>query len=309
MSDENPCRFKKVCKNCLKVGVDERPHMCIAIKCADYIICPKCKRNKTIPEGREFCYECLGISKSAEIKRRVAELSNGNVSMSSGVSGIRVVDGKITPPGTPPPGLNEDEILYYKSRWDDYKGYYRDPSAYFVCHLIILEEINITHLTDRLLATQLERQADIAKAHHTCVNTMKLLKDQLPDREAEEEMDDDKTIAAIYDDYCKEKKVRSIGGVSRLLSPEALALAPQLLFKIDPRTLLKRCGYKEIDIESVVEFINEIPEESKPSPEALLEFFGFKLKDEYALEYDSPLVDNINIEEEEEDDVHEKMET
>lgn len=295
--DINPCIFKKVCKKCLKVQVDERPVMCEALKCEYYTPCSKCSKNRKLTEIGK-CNVCSGISpqdsarlRNEAIKERKESIELGRVP----IAGV-TINTKITSPGTPPQGLNSGQVEYYKSRWNDYKGYYRDPSAYFVCHLIILEEINISSLTDKMLETALERRADIGRSVTASISTMKMLKDQLPDREAEEEMDENKTIAAIYDAWLQEKKFRTKSGVSRILSPEAIALAPELTFKIDPHKLLERCGFKEIQIENAIDLIEQIPEDIQDSPESILEFFGFKLRDEYALEYDNPLVENINPE-------------
>lgn len=300
MSDDNPCRFKVACRKCLKVQIAERPNMCAALKCPDFKPCPDCGKNKSLYPETGKCYPCSGISKADASNLQYHDIINRKNAVVSGTAPVagRQINNRITPPGTPPPGLSEDHVAYYKSRWEDYKGYYRDPSAYFVCHLIILEEINISSLTESLLGTQNERRDTIARALHTSITTMKTLKDQLPDREAEEEMDENKTIAAMYEEYVKNKKSRTINGVSRILSPEAIALAPELTFKIDPRQLLERCGFKEMDIEEAMSLLEKTPEDIQDSPVRVLEFFGFRLKDEYAMEFDSPLIENINPEEE-----------
>lgn len=290
----NVCQFKQVCIHCTKTQPDDRPHLCIAIQCEDYKVCPKCGMNRTLHEthdGQKLCKKCFGgyaklgtRSSKAEIKDR----EESGVAMihtaSDNIHGVEIRQITVTPPGIPPPELNQDEKDYYNKRWNEYKGYYRNPKAYFICHQMILEELNLNYLAAKILCSRGEAESAFVRERQHSINTLRLLNEQLPDKEAEDVQDDEKSLAMIYDAYCREKQKRSVNGVSRILSQEAIALAPRLEFPIDPSELLKRCGFKIEEVSDVLSRIENIPLDKEPVD--ILEFFGFQIKEEYALPYE-----------------------
>ena len=82
-------------------------------------------------------------------------------------------------------------------------------------------------------------------------------------------------MAMVYQAYCEEKELMSKGGVSRVLSQEAIALAPVLPFDVDINELLTSLGYKlakHVDCAKALKFNN--------ASEAL-EFFEFDLDEDF----------------------------
>lgn len=285
------CDFKKVCNSCTKAEVSERPSMCILLQCPHYTRCSICGMNRKLNDAG-LCLDCSGQSKVSQnaIPGKARREANAKVPSllqeEDGVITSRPVT--LTEPGTPPLELQVLEKSYYQKRWKEYKGYYRNPAAYFICHMMILEEINLTFMNSRMLETRGELQHQYASERQRSITVLKLLKEQLPEREMEEVMDDEKAIASIYEAYIQEKQVRYAGGVARLLSPEAIALAPALTFPLDPRELLTRCGFDIVNIEQALEKIDFQEIATEKTPEEVLEFFGFYLREEYAMPYIVP---------------------
>lgn len=294
MSD---CIFKQVCRTCNKVDVIDRPSVCEAMECPDYIPCPKCGQNRTLhqlQDGSKVCKKCAETSKvgiKSQIKVAAEMQSSGIVAISS-PDATKVIKATITPPGTPPPELSEAEKEYYNRRWEDYKGYYRNPSAYHVCHMLILIEIHINYLNTKLINSRGELQAETSRDIQVALNMKKLLNDQLPEKEAEDVMDDEKAIAMIYENYIKEKKLRTLGVVSRVFRKDTLALAPKMTFEINPNELLERCGFSVVEIERVLPKIKEFA--SEKTPEEILEFFGFHLDEKYAMDYEVAQIEDFD---------------
>jgi hypothetical protein len=291
----NICTFKKVCNSCTKADLADRPSMCILIKCPYYKLCSLCGNNRKLND-RGLCIDCSGESKvgqnaipSQARKAAAKAVSTGETNITREENGVLVAHSvSITEPGVPPPELQGREVTYYQKRWSEYKGYYRNPAAYFICHMMILEEINLAFMNSRMLETRGELQQQYASERQRSITVLKLLKEQLPEREMEEVMDDEKAIASIYETYLQEKQIRYMGGVARLLSPGAIALAPSLTFPLDPRELLTRCGFDIVDIEQALEKIDYQPIAKERTPEEVLEFLGFFLKEEYAMPYVVP---------------------
>lgn len=285
---DNPCRFKRVCVNCMKADMDSRPAMCIALKCEHYELCPVCKENRSLHGERRICKNCLGItsesSKSiignanSELKAREATKT---ATVHTSTSSPLVVS--ITPPGTPPPEFNDNQKNYYNDRWRQYEGYYRNPAAYFICHMLIIEEINLTYLNSLMILSRGEMQFEHTKERQQSIQMLKILNEQLPERESQDIMDDEKALSQIYESYCKEKRIRSAAGVSRIFSPDAVALIPELAFKFDAKMILEKCGYKLEDLDAVLSRLEQMPIDR--TPEEILKFFGYKLKEEYAMPY------------------------
>lgn len=284
---DNPCIYKRVCRSCTKTEEADRPVACIAIQCVDYELCAGCNQNRTLHGERRLCKVCLGASveivrDSTKKEQKKRKNENRMTFVSTGNQDREIV---ITPPGVPPKELNDNEVEYYNVRWEQYKGYYRNPQAYFICHMIILEEINLTYLNSKLLSVRGEAANEYSKERQQSIKVLETLSEQLPDKEAEDVQDDEKALCSIYETYCEEKKKRAPGGVGRILSQAAVALAPNLDFKLNPRELLRRCGFREEDIDIAVSKIAEVPDESR-TPEDILKFFGFELNEEYAMPFE-----------------------
>lgn len=280
---KNPCTHKRVCRDCNKVAVNERPLGCSAIKCEDYKPCPGCGLNKTLHVALnrgELCSNCVSAPViNKEVKSMVSKTEDGKLNLDK--ANIPGLVHSITLPGVCPDALQEHEKEYYRERWDEYKGYYRNPAAFFNCHQLILMEIHSQYLNDQLMQARGELHQTLSRDLQVMTNLRKLVTDQLPDREAADVMDDEKSLSVIYDNYVKEKKTRSLGPVSRIFRRDTLALAPNLFFPIDPKLLLEQCGFKLIDIERVLPKIKEFAGEK--TPEEILEFFGFNLHEEFAI--------------------------
>lgn len=310
MSEEftvNPCSFKTVCINCNKVRKEDRPSVCESLNCSDYNPCPDCGMNKTLHQstsGRMICKHCLKTNPSEirqELKKKLASKVGSEAEVSTGNLTLRKI--KITPPGTPPQGLDSSEVEYYNRRWEEYSGYYRNPAAYFICHMIIIEEINLTYLNAQRIISRGELNAEISRAYSASILHMKQLNDQLPEKEAEDVMDSEKSISVIYKRYMEIAGRKKINGVVRVFSSEAIALAPNLTFPVDPVELLKRCGYSITNPSELIAAIKlDHKKASEKTPKEILEFFGFKLDEQYAMKFEKAKeVENIEYEEEEYD--------
>lgn len=295
----NPCRFKAVCHKCKKVDQEDRPNLCVALRCPEYLPCPDCGMNRTLHSsetGRSLCKECWKKFPT-ELATMLAGKKEGDQrEVSTGNSQVKKVT--ITPPGTPPPEFTEDEKGYYRTRWQDYEGHFRNPVAVFNCHMLIIEEINLLHINSDILKNRGELQYERMKERDASVRVMESLTKLLPERESEEIMDDEKSLAMIYESYVQEKGLRQVGKISRLLTPEAIALAPVLPFPIDPKELLQRYGYTLAEAEEAAKGVLDY---TKLTSDQLLEFFGFRINEEYALPPDSPLIEFSSLQDEETD--------
>jgi len=280
---QNPCTFKTVCKTCRFVkNVNDRPLLCKESSCPEYTPCSKCGKNVALYKDKK-CAGCtkedaapttedLGVSSKETFspgKQDVPASKNGRVF-------------SVTVPGQAPPEYNEEEKSYYERQWLEYEGYYRDPSAYPVCHAIILGEIELNHVNSQLINIRYEEDQKILesidKRQERIINTIAKLRAALPAKEAIELSEDEKAISAIYERYAQEQLKRRVGNVSRVLSPEAVALAPCLPFPVGLADILTRLGYKSVDIENAfrqVEQAQYLPKD----PKTLLEALGMILSE------------------------------
>lgn len=272
MSDRNPCSFKKACIHCNVVEIGDRPIMCGQIECKDYTPCKKCKRNCNLNE-LGVCAFCRKGKDSAQSED---ELSEDNIEMP-----VQENDpDEMCTPGIPPEYLSETQQMYYAQQWDSYSGYYRDPTAYIICHYIILEEINLNYLTKMIMQRRGDMRDRLQRLKQTSISTLKDLRSQLPEKEALELSDDEKYVAMIADAYIKEKNLRSTGKVSRVFSDEAIALAPVLPHRANLQQMIENCGYTVETPEGALALLDSVPE----TPEELLNVFGFKVGEKYALD-------------------------
>jgi hypothetical protein len=299
----NICGYKQCCAACTKVHIDERPSMCDAIGCEDYLPCPSCGKNRTLHDlnGKKLCKQCHSQSeaearklvgqKSAAIKNGQQEVSSGNGAHAGTDAAFNATGGKVrtvtmSPPGTPPSELTAIERNYYEQRWKEFKGYYRNPSAYFVCHTIIIEEINLNYLNEKQIMCRGEMQAEIGNARSASLRMLELLNKQLPAKESEDEAEDENFLSKVYQRYVEAKSKRSLKGISRVFSSEAVAMAPELTFPIDPADLMTRCGWtlqEALDIAKHITLDDNIAKTK--TPKELLEYFGIRLDEQYAMKY------------------------
>lgn len=290
----NPCIFKRQCKECTIANMDDRPSMCAAIRCEHFTPCKDCKDNKTL-DANGLCNAC---AKNRNKKPVIARMASGDlaevpvayaVALQSGAAipdtvpdDFPVRQLSVTIPGTPPGECSEPEKEYYLSQWDQYVTFYRDPTAKAVVHNIIILEIELNWLVNYIT---IKRGAAPNKEYENqrsrIIHNLTELHGMLPKKEATDESDDERFFSMVYQRYCEERKLRSIGKVSRLISPEALALAPQLYFPVDPQRILTNLGYKTVDAIAACDHIvlDDLPDD----PKQMLEWMGFFLNEQYAM--------------------------
>lgn len=285
----NPCIFKRQCKECTKTDLDDRPAMCASLRCEYYTPCKKCGDNKTLND-KGLCNVCV---KGHDQKPVIARMASGDLvqvakgqaealQSSPDASDVPHRTLSVTIPGTTPAECSESEKEYYNVQWKDYTSYYRDPTAKAIVHNIILLEIElnwlVSHITNQRGAVPLkEFEAQRTRTIHNLTE----LHGMLPKREATDESDDERFFSMVYERYIQEKKLRYVGKVARIISPEALALAPHLDFPVDPQRLLSNLGYRTLDIVEACDHIvlEDLPEQ----PTQMLEWMGFFLNEQYAL--------------------------
>lgn len=281
--NQNPCTYKPICKTCKWVeAVEDRPALCIRLSCEHYTPCAKCGKNAPLYKDKK----CSACSKEKEASKVAppepyTEVSAANLPDVASRFNGNAIEREIsfTVPGQCPPEYNDEERAYYENQWEEYQGYFRDPSAYPIVHSIILMEIELSHINTRIINSGSEDAiVNLEKRRLKLVETMDRLRRSLPERESLELSDDEKAIAAIYERYAEERLRRRIGGVSRVLTPEAIALAPRLPYKLNLSSILLKLGYRAIDIEAALQLV--IPPDQLPKdPVLLLEALGIFLRE------------------------------
>jgi len=289
----NPCSYKTACKRCNKVSKEDRPGLCEALECIYYTPCSKCglNVNKVDPSlghcGDKNCEYLKSINDDSDIiSELITDLDIEDEDDAGDISDTRGMP--ISLPGTPPDDLTNEEKIYFQRRWDEYEGYYRNPVAYVICHNMILEEIRLAYVTTSILRSRGERLSDLENQKTAIYTNLKKLKDQLPEKESEKLSDDEKSIGVLYEKYCEERDFIRTGKATRVLTQDAIALAPELVIKIDPYELLINCGFSIEDSKKAAEKVIS-NEDVKLSGLDLLTFLGYKLKEEYAMPTDSTL--------------------
>lgn len=303
----NPCTFKRRCIACKIVERDDRPTGCANMECEFYTPCSLCGMNVNIDPDIGHCDEpenCRYKKLSGEVEhlktaagRDVVEVSKSSshpkmqeIEKSQARRLSTVKKRKVTKPGEPPSGLTEEEKEYYLSRWEDYEGYYRDPAAYLICHAMILEEIRLDWVQEELFNLRGEANEAKEKEKQRIYENLNNLKRQLPEKDSQKLSDDEKAIGMIYDTYCKEiKKIRR-GGVTRVLSPEAIALVPELPFQLNPERMLIQCGFELQEAQDAAKKVMT-DKEIKSSGLDTLTFLGFRLKEKYAMPFEGDMSD------------------
>lgn len=294
----NPCTFKQVCNVCTMVAIEGRPDQCLGLECPEYKPCKKCGMNRDL-DGNGLCKVSCSRKKIEQVLVRNAEgkaelvadvpptnwqLGDGTGRAITPTGGATAggIDIKITLPGTAPDHYTQAEKDFYNEHWEMYKGYYRDPTCYTIVHNLILLEVELNFVTGWLNQARTGFDKTNEARRSAIINSMDKLRGQLPQKEMQEMTDDEKSLAMIYDRYLSEKKLRYVSGVSRMISPEAIALAPVMPFKMDLFAILKRMGYTPMDIMQALEKCydtDEIPQD----PGKMLEWMGIFLKEQYAM--------------------------
>jgi len=303
----NPCIFKPACNSCIMTAAEDRPTMCVSLRCPEFTPCKKCGNNKRL-DANKLCNDCV----KAAGKRPVlaTDPTSGQVVEVQASHAAAVAEGNgadiptrrlaITPPGTPPGEYTDPEKEYYLGQWNEYINFYRDPTAKALIHNIIILEIELNFLTSWMISRRgTSPSKDLETQRNRVIHNLGELRNQLPQKEANEESDDERFFSMIYEKYCQEKKLRQKGKVSRLLSMEAIALAPNLHFPVDPQKLLTNLGYNLVDAIEACDHIvlDDLPE----NPTKMLEFLGFFLNERYAMPLDNEpeimpeVVPDINI--------------
>lgn len=290
------CSFKKACMMCIKVIAKDRPTLCFKSKCEHYTPCPQCNNNRRLND-HGICAICEKANEEPEevesfyveaVKQDTPKLDISNKKDLVDSPKNRTV----TFPGKAHPDYNEQEREYYDTNWMQYKDYFRDPSAYPLIHKLLMLEIELNTLSNTIvfyrnkegLEDKVSKMEDREKR---LLESIKIIRNQLPEKEAQELTDDEKSIAMICDRFTKFRKTRYQGGVSRILSPQAIALAPVLQFKVNPHDLIRRLGYTAKDIDSVMDILIKLSELPR-DPIELVEFFGMPVKEKVAPnEYDT----------------------
>lgn len=280
---ENPCTFKVQCKTCKLVELDDRPNLCREMACPVYTPCEKCGRNVPIQKDKK-CKNCTKerVAVEPELVAEPPTVSSGKENGKERTHGPPLTRKfSVTVPGTPPPEYNDEERAYYADQWVQYAGYYRDPSAYPIAHNLILLEIEMNHAIAEHIQSRVEGDGNTKTMldRHGKINDMMVkLRSQLPAKEAVELSEDEKAISAIYERWTEEAQKRRIGNVSRVLSPEAVALAPCLPFPVGLADILTRMGYQSISIEQALGKIANV-KDLPADPLLILEALGMLVRE------------------------------
>jgi len=290
MSQPNPCIHKRECKECKIANLADRPSFCIDLACPYYTPCTRCKVNMTL-DSQGLCSRCVKQGRLAQVATAGGEVVEVQHTLAGRLEqedlDVEEVERRtltLTQPGEPPQEYTQGEKEFYQSMWKKYIEYYRDPTAMSLCHNIVILEIELNYQTSHMVSNRSRVTKEQVQSRSRLLRNLKELRDQLPKKEALEQSDDEKFISMIYERYTEEKRKTAVGKITRVLSPEALALAPSLQFPINPVDILKSLGYRMID---AVEAVNHITVDELPTdPKLLLEFFGFFLDEKYAMPLD-----------------------
>lgn len=300
------CSWKAACKSCTAALNHDRPFLCVDLACNHYTPCTRCQNNRILADG--LCNVCIKelrtesqatkgaapikeLGPEGEIVETTADLKQAVVAEELAPEEARTERKlSVSRPGQPPPEYSESEKEIYLSDWAEYQGYYRDPTCKFTLHSIIILQIELNWLLSEMVSRRDTPDKGLEQQRARLVRGLKELRDQLPTKEANEESDDEKFFSTVYQKYIEERGERRIGKVSRVLSPEAVALAPVLHFPMNPQQLLTNLGYRLVDAASACDSImlDDLPKE----PERVLELFGFFLKEKYAAPLDTATVED-----------------
>lgn len=272
--------------------------MCETMECEHYTPCKKCHQNRSLNE-RHVCTYCdrRVVNKEQNDKDLQAMLAEDiEQHIRQGISRDSLDDFNdedddlddytppptkrkrtITQPGEPPDTLNEDAAEYYNRQWKEYYGYFSDPTAMTLVHHLILEEIRLNQVSALVLARSGDHLGH-EKEKQRCLDNIKAIRSQLPQRDAKDISDYEDFMSKIADRYAEEKEQIDVGGISRIFHPESFALAHNIDCGIDPRELLLKAGYSIAETEEAIDKLEQLPED----PVKLLEMLGYPLKEKFA---------------------------
>lgn len=305
---ENPCVFKKVCRECSFCKSDSRPSMCIELACEHYTPCKKCGANRKLDDSKK-CNLCLrkkdrvsddllsgrGRLSSNTAKKEdslldedleenlgsiVDNLTRSLSSKKREKKRDKYKDIKVTMPGTPPTEYSNEEKGYYLMQWKEYADFYSDPTVFPLIHNLIILEIELNYITFRILDTRSEMKESLAKRRTDVIRNIADLRKHLPTEDAMKMSEEESALSTIHDTYIKEAEKRNKGGFKKIFDLPTVALAPVLHFKSDLVELLERCGYEVKDIVELMANIKDRPED----PAELAKAFGFPVDKKYACE-------------------------
>jgi hypothetical protein len=274
---DDPCVFKRACKKCNFVEKGKRPTECIALKCMDYTPCKKCGGNKLI-NSNNICRTCeSGVTESIlrKSKADTAEDISDQINKEMNIVKKR---SNITIPGTPPRDYDETEVEYYTNQWNEYFGYYTDPTMKPIIHHIILIEVELNKVSYQILNSRKADQDLLISKRTVLLKNLELLRKQLPEESARNASKEETALSLIYDKYIEESEKSNKGGIKRIFDTPTIALAPVLRFPADLTELLEKCGYEVIDISKALSVLKDLPRD----PVELAEFFGFPVSVEDA---------------------------
>ena len=307
-----PCAFKTVCATCKITSKSDRPRLCISIECEHFTPCKKCGANNRLNEAY-LCTDCIkGVSKIPALQvsstgsvREIPKMKTGEPVVfrpetmdvdDTPLPPLAASISEVSYPGTPPSSYDSSQTEYYLAQWEQYHGFFRDPSVYAIIHAIIMIEIELNIVINYLIQSRLNVNKELEKQRDSLIENLKTLRGLLPEKDANEDNDADRAFSRVYEDYVAKMADRRIGKIYRIFSNEAIALAPELHFPVNMNQLLSDLGYSTETIEqAMAHFIEE--KKLPADPKRFLEFLGYFLEEKYALPVDSNAV--MHLEEEE----------
>ena len=215
--NRGPCSYKQQCISCKLVPIESRPSLCESMQCEHFTPCVSCSDNKKLINNT--CSRCKRLHQQDRDRRdqlRVSDIEDEipedslDTEVDSKYDSIPIPEykGTLALPGTPPESFSPAEKDYYLMMWSKYDNYYRNPTAYPIAHAIIIQQMELNRLIQQIHEASGEYVASLEQKKNKTIESLKKLHDQMPDREAEEISDDEKSIAMIYDSYIEAKKKR-----------------------------------------------------------------------------------------------------
>lgn len=274
MSDRTLCSYKTCCKNC-RLAVDnhdERPSVCELNNCPEYRPCEVCKKNKPLTKDsdKSLCVNCyIDLTRGTDRDFTQEDSFTGiDIPHPEGDAGRTAT----CSPGTPPAAFNNSEKQEYIRQWKEHDGFYKDPYALPMIHNMIIMQIQLHSVTEKIIVHQHEPDmlAILMNQQEMLIKNISAIQAKLPSKEAEDLSDMEASMAMVYQDYCEEHGKRYNGGVARMLTDEALALAPVLPFKVDLPRLMGNLGLNFVSHEQASEMLKF------DDIKSALEFFGFE---------------------------------
>jgi hypothetical protein len=136
------------------------------------------------------------------------------------------------------------------------------------------------HVSQLIINSRGQDPGNMGKYRSELLKNINSIRGSLPEASAREMSEDEKALSSIHDEYMKLAEERNRGGLKRMFDIPTIALAPHLYFPKDLKVILTRLGYKTIDIDNLLSRLDMLPD----NPDELMDFLGFNLSKEYALE-------------------------